>query len=130
MGKGHTQLVVLLMCAVCLSRSVHGHHSFAMFDNQRQIKLTGTVTELEWTNPHVYIKLVTEDGKQWTVECATPGILKRAGWTFKTVRAGDKITAVVAPLHSGEPGALLKELVTPDGRSYNNGPYAGTPDVH
>ena len=101
-----------------------------MFDNQKQIKLTGTVTQLEWTNPHVYIKLVTEDGMQWAVECATPGILKRAGWTFKTVRAGDKITAIVAPLHSGEPGGLLKELVTPDGRSYNNGPYAGTPDVH
>jgi hypothetical protein len=110
--------------------SASAHHSFAMFDNQKQIKLNGMVSRFDWTNPHVYIKLVTDDGKEWTLECATPGILKRAGWTFKTVKVGDKVSAVVAPLHSGEPGALLKELVASDGRSYNDGRYAGPPEVH
>jgi hypothetical protein len=118
-------IAVLLACA-----SAFAHHSFSMFDNQKQIKLSGMVSKFDWTNPHVYIKLVTDDGKEWTIECATPGILKRAGWTFKTVKVGDKVSAVVAPLHSGDPGALLKELVASDGRAYNDGRYAGPPEVH
>src|SRR4051794_6085872 len=54
------------------------HHSFAMFDNDHQAKLEGTVTHFQWTNPHVYIELETlaADGaaKKWTIECANPGI--------------------------------------------------------
>src|SRR4051812_23289822 len=78
------------------------HHSFAMFDNDHQAKLEGTVTHFQWTNPHVYIELETlaADGaaKKWTIECANPGILNRVGWKFNMIKVGDKLKTVVAPL--------------------------------
>ncbi len=106
------------------------HHSFAMFDNDHQIKLEGTVSKFTWQNPHVYIQLETPQAegqlpKQWTIECANPGILDRVGWKWNMVKAGDKIVVIVAPLKTGEPGALLKQITLPDGRVFNNGAPAG-----
>jgi hypothetical protein len=103
-----------------------------MFDNENQIKLKGTVTDFQWTNPHVYIELDAENVysddktvKHWTVECANPGILNRIGWKFNMIKPGDSITIIVAPLRSGEPGALLKQVTLPDGRVFANGGPAG-----
>ena len=113
---------------------VLAHHSFAMFDNDHQQKITGTVTKFEWTNPHVYIELeiADPDGKThaYHVECANPGILNRVGWKFNLIKPGDKVKLIVAPLHSGEAGGLLHEIVLPDGRVFNNGGFAGPATVH
>jgi hypothetical protein len=110
------------------------HHSFAMFDNDHQVKLQGTVTHFQWTNPHVYVELETMEGdgttKRWTIECANPGILDRVGWKFNMIKVGDKLKMVVAPLRTGEAGGLLKEVVLPDGRTFNNGPAAGPAAIH
>jgi hypothetical protein len=110
------------------------HHSFAMFDNDHQVKLEGTVTHFQWTNPHVYVELETlgSDGttKRWTIECANPGILDRVGWKFNMIKVGDKLKMIVAPLRTGEAGGLLKEVVLPDGRVFNNGPAAGPAAIH
>jgi len=118
--------------ALGAASAAHAHHSFAMFDNEHQIKLKGTVSDFQWTNPHVYIELdatnvYSEDKtvKGWTIECANPGILNRLGWKFNMVKAGDEITIIVAPLRSGEPGALLKQITLPDGRVFANGGPAG-----
>ena len=114
------------------AQGAHAHHSFAMFDNENQIKLKGTVTNFQWTNPHVYIELDAESVnsedktvKGWTVECANPGILNRIGWKFNMIKPGDQVTIIVAPLRSGEPGALLKQVTLPDGRVFANGGPAG-----
>jgi hypothetical protein len=110
------------------------HHSFAMYDNDHQIKLVGTVEQFQWTNPHVYIELEVADAdgtdKHWTVECANPGILNRAGWKFNMIKRADKLTVIVAPLHTGEAGALLKEVTLPDGRVFGNGGPAGKAQIH
>ena len=109
--------------------SVHAHHSFAMFDNDNQIKLQGKVTDFQWTNPHVYIELDVGDDasghKVWTIECANPGILNRVGWKFNMIEKGDPITIVVAPMRTGQPAALLKAIKLADGRIFNNGGPAG-----
>ena len=125
----HALAVVLTFGVV---HGAHAHHSFAMFDNENQIKLQGKVTNFQWTNPHVYIELdaasvYSEDKtvKSWTVECANPGILNRIGWKFNMIKAGDEVTIIVAPLRSGEPGALLKQVTLPDGRVFANGGPAG-----
>src|SRR5499426_2216458 len=83
------------------AHGAYAHHSFAMFDNENQIKLKGTVTDFQWTNPHVYIELDAENVysedktvKRWTVECANPGILNRIGWKFNMIKAGDEITII------------------------------------
>lgn len=109
------------------------HHSFAMFDHENQIKLTGTVGRFQWTNPHVYIELevAAENGekKVWTIECASPGILSRIGWKFNIMKPGDEITVIVGPLKTGEPGALLKQVTLADGTKMGNGGPAGEPNI-
>ncbi len=102
------------------------HHSFAMFDTTKQVTLVGTVTAFEWTNPHAYIELdVPADGApgaHWTIELGSPSILQQAGWKFKDLKFGDKVTAIVNPLKSGQNGALLSRITMPDGRVLTNGP--------
>lgn len=130
------EFIVALRCAAVVmafgAAAANAHHSFAMFDNENQIKLEGKVTHFQWTNPHVYIEVdatnvYSEDKtvKHWTIEGANPGILNRIGWKFNMVKPGDEVTLIVAPLRSGEPGALLKQITLPDGRVFANGGPAG-----
>jgi hypothetical protein len=115
-----------------LSSTASAHHSFAMYDMEHQQKFSGKVTRFDWTNPHVYIELDAKDekgkAKHWTIECANISILGRIGWTFNMIKPGDTITVIVAPLHSGQAGALLKQVTLPDGRKMGNGAPAGPPD--
>ncbi len=121
-----------LTLAIC-AMPVLAHHSFAMFDGDHQILLKGKVTEFLWQNPHVYIHLEAPDAKgrmrEWTIECANPGILNRTGWKFNMIKKGDQISTVVAPLRTGEPGSLLKQVKLADGRIFGNGGPAGPPNI-
>ena len=109
---------------------VLAHHSFAPYEPTLQLKLSGVVTEFKWVNPHVYIEIdavdaKTGDKRHWLVECASTSILNRAGWRFNMIKPGDHITVIASPLRTGEPGALLKQLVLADGKKYSNGAVAG-----
>ena len=133
--KGARRAAVVSAVVMVLAGPALAHHSFAMFDNEHQTKIEGTVTKFEWTNPHVYIQLavVEADGKvrNYAVECANPGILNRVGWKFNVVKPGDKVKLVVAPLRDDPTGGgLLHEMVLPDGRVLNNGGFAGPATVH
>jgi hypothetical protein len=133
--KGALRAALTSAAILTLAGPALAHHSFAMFDNEHQTKIEGTVTKFEWTNPHVYIQLaVTEpDGKirNYAVECANPGILNRVGWKFNVVKPGDKVKLVVAPLRDDPAGGgLLHEMVLPDGKVLNNGGFAGPATVH
>ena len=118
--------LILVLAAV---GSVKAHHSFAMFDSASPLVLTGVVTDFQWTNPHVYIELDVQEGgrgaKHWTIELGSTSILMRGGWKFNTLKKGDKVTAVVSPLRSGEPGSLLTRITLADGRVLGNGGPAG-----
>ena len=75
----------------------HAHHSFsAEFDVGRPIEITGTVTHIEWTNPHawVHLEIVDEQGQpaQWAVELLGLNALVRSGINPRTVKAGDVLT--------------------------------------
>jgi hypothetical protein len=113
--------------------AAQAHHSFAMFDHDHQVRMTGTVKDYRWQNPHVYIELTAPDAKgetrTWTIECANPGILNRVGWKFNMIKPNDTITVIVAPLRTGEPGALLKQIKLADGRIFGNGGPAGPPTL-
>ena len=124
------------MAVLAASSAAFAHHSFAMFDNENQVKLKGTVKDFQWQNPHVYIEIDASNVyakdksiKSWTIECANPGILNRIGWKFNMVKVGDEVTLIVAPLRSGEPGALLKQITLPDGKVFTNGGPAGPANI-
>ncbi len=97
------------------------HHSFAIFDHTQTYTLKGTVRDFQWTNPHGYIDLAVSEGPdgidEFTIELTSINMLRRAGWRSSDVNAGDEVTAIVAPLLSGEKGGLLLELAVPDGRT-------------
>jgi hypothetical protein len=116
-----------------IAPSARAHHSFAMFDHDKQVKMSGKVADFQWQNPHVYIELDVADEKSahqvWTIECANPGILNRVGWKFNMIKPGDNLTVIVAPLRTGEPGALLKQVTLADGRSFSNGAPAGAANI-
>ena len=124
-------ILAALATAVLLSTApLSAHHSFAPYEPQLQIKLSGVVTDFKWMNPHVYIRLDAADSsngkkRQWLIECANPGILNRVGWKFNMIKAGDKVTVIVSPLRNGEPAALLKQITLADGRAFSNGGPAG-----
>ena len=105
------------------------HHSFAMFDQTKQLTLSGTVTEFQWTNPHAYIEIDVPDEKgtvkHWSVEMGSPSILMQSGWKFKDLKHGDRLTVKLSPLKDGKPGGLLIQATLPDGRILGNGPGRG-----
>jgi len=73
------------------------HHSFAAeYDANKPVTLTGAVTKIEWTNPHVwiYLDVKEESGKvtNWGFEMGSPNGLMRAGWTRKSLKIGDTVT--------------------------------------
>jgi len=100
------------------------HHSFAMFDLSKTVTLKGTLKELQWTNPHVWIKIeVLEKGApvDYDFECAAIAVLKRAGWTRDSVKPGDVITLVGHPYRDGRPGGSVDYLILADGRQIGSG---------
>ena len=109
--------------ALLLATPLAAHHSFAIFDHSQTYTLKGTVVTFQWTNPHGYMELDLSKGEgpkdvdHYTVELTSINMLRRAGWKSSDVKAGDDVTAIVAPLLNGEPGGLLLELKVPDGRT-------------
>jgi hypothetical protein len=90
--------VIALPCAALLTgTSLLAHHSFAtQYDINKPIEMRGTVTKVEWTNPHArfYIDVKDEKGQvsNWNWEMASPNVLSRNGWKPNTLKLGDEIT--------------------------------------
>ncbi len=101
------------------------HHSTAMFDMQHTVKVTGTVTQFDWTNPHTFIWMdVMNNGttEHWSVEGMSPNYLSRNGWSRHTLKAGDKIEMEVHLLKDGRKGGFCATVTLPDGKTLRNLP--------
>jgi hypothetical protein len=108
-----------------MSATAFAHHSFAMFDQSKSLTLHGSVRDFRWSNPHVFIQLLTNDEhgvqEEWSIEMTSPEHLSRVGWKPGTLKAGDKITLVIHPMRDGVKGGQYLSGIGPEG------PLAGTP---
>ena len=101
------QTVILAALVSCMAVApATAHHSFAAeFDATKPLKLTGTVTKVEWTNPHAwfYIDVKSDDGKvtNWGFELGSPNGLMRAGWTRNSMKVGEIITVEASRAKDG-----------------------------
>ena len=100
------------------------HHSFALFDMDKNLTMVGTVVEYRWSNPHVHVivkvdpsaDISPELAGMWDLEATgSTNIMTRQGWTRVTLKAGDHVTAVVRPMKDGSKGGSLFYIVLPDG---------------
>src|SRR5262245_21186695 len=87
------------------------HHGTGTYDSTKSVTLSGVVTEFAFTNPHAALYFDAKDasGKvvNWAIEMNSPGVLRRAGWTKATFKAGDQITITVRPAKAGTPVGLI-----------------------
>ena len=108
------------------------HHSFGVaFDANKTVTLTGTVTKIDWTNPHTHVYADVKDasGKvvNWKFEGYPPNVLARTGWKRDvTVKVGDTVTMFGYHARDGSPFAHLREVTLADGKRLFFGPPAGT----
>lgn len=100
------------------------HHSAAMFDDQQNIVLSGTVTEFEYVNPHswLYVDVANDDGSvtRWGFELDAPPRLRRLGVSPRHFEPGDRVTVMTNPLKDGRPAGHLVGAVTADGRTFGD----------
>jgi hypothetical protein len=117
--------------AGAIAAPAFAHHSFAMFDADKTVTVTGTVKEVEWTNPHTWLRVMVMDqatGKavQWGFEMGPPAQQIRRGWKPDSLKPGDKFTLKMHPLKDGSRGGQLVEATLPDGRTVGG---AGAPTI-
>jgi hypothetical protein len=97
------------------------HHSFAaQYDRSKSITLKGTVTKLEWMNPHIYFHIDVKEGERvvnWSIEGGAPSMLYRNGWRNDSLKVGDQVTVDGWLAKDGSNLANMRTVTLPDGKT-------------
>ena len=116
--------------ALLSAQTLSAHHSFAAeFDRNSPVILTGSVTRVDWGNPHIWVFLDVKDDagtvSNWGVEGGAPNALFRNGWRKDSLKVGDTVTVEGFKSKDGLPRANANRVTLPDGRRVFAGSSSG-----
>ena len=115
------------LTALAVAAPASAHHSGAMFDHMKTVTLEGTVKEFHWLNPHASIEVMAPNAagvmEDWSIECSTPNILVRKGWSLHSLSPGDKISMTMHPMKDGGHAGFVMVVTTPSGAQLKDHDY-------
>jgi hypothetical protein len=126
-----SQMALLAGAAIlALTLSAYAHHPFsAEYDWKQPVTLTGTVSKVEWSNPHAFLYIDGKDQngemKHWTLELGSPGALTQAGWNRNTLKMGDQVTVDGWMSKTKNDHANVKSVKLADGRELSGASSIG-----
>jgi hypothetical protein len=114
---------LLFTFAILISRPLFAHHSSSSYDMEHPVNMKGVVSNVEWTNPHVFIFLDVKDDngsvEEWRVEGNSPNMLFRVGWKKEMIKAGDQLVVNGALAKNGSKIMRLISLTLSNGQKYD-----------
>src|ERR1700674_3281671 len=128
MSVGTVVAAALMLPCMGMIAPVSAHHACAAeYDAKKHVILKGTVTKMEWINPHAWIHIDVKkpDGnlEEWMIEFGTPNTLLRRGFTRDSLKPGTEITVDVYPRKDSALRANGRDVTLPDGKNL----FAGSP---
>lgn len=120
------RIVVAAFVSAGTATPVLAHHSHAMFDHSKQLSVTGTVKELLFRNPHVYLYVDVKNDRgevvTYWIEMSNIQNMIKQGINQRTLKPGETVTVQMFPLRDGRPGGNYETLSTADGRAFGREP--------
>jgi hypothetical protein len=121
----------IAIAAALFAVEAQAHHSFAMFDREKTINVSGTLKEFEWTNPHCWLHVNVVDAKtgatqDWAFEMGSIGQVAQQGWKADMVKPGEKISIEAHPMKDGSRGGQYIGATLADGRALKQANNAAT----
>ncbi len=114
-------IILSTVAAFALSVPASAHHSFAMFDANKEVTVQGSVKEFEWTNPHSWLRVMVMDDKSgkpvlWAFELSSPARLTTMGMHADSVKPGDAVSVTFHPMKDGTRGGQFMQATLPGGK--------------
>jgi hypothetical protein len=131
--KRYAEMWIAGVCLLVSAIPAMAHHSFAAeYDSNKPVTITGTVTKVEWMNPHArfYVDVKGADGKitNWNFELGAIPVLLKQGWRKDSLKEGDQVTVEGSRAKDGSSTANARRVSLPDGRKVFAGSSAPSAD--